>query len=544
MKYNLADLDRTLIIAERNERIFEEFLTKGEGNKAIGFCCSINHANAMASFFNSKGIASIAITSETPNRDAEVESFRNNKYSVAFTVDVFNEGVDFPDIRVLLFLRPTESKTVFTQQLGRGLRLCGNKKGVVIIDFIGNYKKANNIRKFLSKNSKSLTNKENGRIEKIQYEYSPQCGVYFEAEVEQILDRQDSDEREITKEDLMGAYYDLVESLNRKPSQVDINEEGEYKVAKYLNMFGSWANFLKEIGEFTEFSYHFPQGTHLGHLLYILYIIGSDQVAESNIDPKYVRFVGGYDSGNIGSFQRQTKYKLQAAMEIGLLNDFRDGALEKEFYLGLTGNGQTAFTLLEPLLKVIDFSFKNEGDSSPSWSMNTESTINNILSSFLDKSPNAKVLISDIFLSMDAVNLLLKYLYFAKRSKQLKKSDIYSDFFKAPFVKMYLDRNGLEAPTEEVEKRRIPFLLNILEALGIISQTVSYVEVNYVVPSKHILQFHSTDTENLTELRSQKLKHYSISKEILFDTEEVSNFKELFGTEFLTEKYYLPIAKN
>lgn len=145
-KYKVEDLDRALIIPERNERIFEEYIKKGNGNKALGFCCSIKHANEMAELFNSKGIPAVAITSETPDREKVIKDFRQNAYTVAFTVDLFNEGIDFPDLRVLLFLRPTESKTIFTQQLGRGLRLCGGKGNVVVIDFIGNYKKANLIR--------------------------------------------------------------------------------------------------------------------------------------------------------------------------------------------------------------------------------------------------------------------------------------------------------------------------------------------------------------------------------------------------------------
>ncbi len=64
----------------------------------------------MAEFFNRNGIPSNAITSESANRDELIKQFRESKYTVAFTVDLFNEGVDFPDLRVLLFLRPTESK--------------------------------------------------------------------------------------------------------------------------------------------------------------------------------------------------------------------------------------------------------------------------------------------------------------------------------------------------------------------------------------------------------------------------------------------------
>lgn len=277
-KYKVEDLDRALIIPERNERIFEEYIKKGNGNKALGFCCSIKHANEMAELFNSKGIPAVAITSETPDREKVIKDFRQNAYTVAFTVDLFNEGIDFPDLRVLLFLRPTESKTIFTQQLGRGLRLCGGKGNVVVIDFIGNYKKANLIRKILSQGKSTEKKDTQGRVEKVEYHYSPKCQVHFDAEVEQILDSQDKADREITREDLIAAYWDLTEKLKRRPSTEDVNNDGEFKVAKYVAEFGTWVKFLKEIGELTESSYHFPQGTHLGHLMYILKVVGDDSI--------------------------------------------------------------------------------------------------------------------------------------------------------------------------------------------------------------------------------------------------------------------------
>lgn len=90
------------------------------------------------------------------------------------------------------------------------------------------------------------------------YEYSPGCEVYFEAEVEEILERQDLEEKGISKEDLIAAYYELAEKLGRKPTPEDINREGEFKISRYLNAFGSWIIFLREIGEYTESIYHYP----------------------------------------------------------------------------------------------------------------------------------------------------------------------------------------------------------------------------------------------------------------------------------------------
>ncbi|GHT02413.1 hypothetical protein AGMMS49525_05880 [Bacteroidia bacterium] len=537
-KYNIADLDKTLIINERNEKIYEEYLSKGSGNKALGFGCSIKHAIAMAKFFNQKGIPAVAITAETDNREQIIKDFRESKYTIAFTVDLFNEGIDFPDLQVLLFLRPTESKTVFFQQLGRGLRLCGGKNKVTVIDFIGNYKKANNLRKYLSKSSTEKVNPQSGHIEKIEYQYTPKCEVIFDSEVEEILDNQDTSEREITKEDLIDAYYTLSEQLKRKPSQEDINRDGEFNVSRYLSVFGSWAAFLKEIGELTEFSYHFPQGTHLGHVMYIFDIVGRNQIKDSHIAPQYVRFSGGYAEGELGNFQRQTKYKLQAAMEMGLLVDFRKDTAT-DFSLVFTEKGQQVYIALKPLFSTIDLSFKESDNNEISWAMVCESTINQTIKTYLSEHKEAQNTVRHVLLEMDAVNLLLKYLYAIQRKINITKNDIYNDFFNAPFVKQYLDRHGLENPTEEVRKRRVPFLLNILEALGIINQTNSEIEVLTFVPSKGVLRLEDKETEDIINERFRLLTSNSPS----LDTNEVSQLKELYGAYFLTDKYYLPINK-
>ncbi len=108
--------------------------------RAIGFCVSIDHAEFMAQAFNKAGIPSMAVTSRTAaaERQAALEALRAREIKAVFTVDLFNEGVDIPEIDTVLFLRPTESATVFLQQLGRGLRLADNKPCLTVLDFIGN----------------------------------------------------------------------------------------------------------------------------------------------------------------------------------------------------------------------------------------------------------------------------------------------------------------------------------------------------------------------------------------------------------------------
>jgi superfamily II DNA or RNA helicase/HKD family nuclease len=107
--------------------------------RALGFCVSVAHAQFMARRFNEAGIAAEAVLGETKSEDrAEaIRRLRSGELQVLFTVDLFNEGFDVPVIDTVLFLRPTESATVFLQQLGRGLRKAEGKACLTVLDFIG-----------------------------------------------------------------------------------------------------------------------------------------------------------------------------------------------------------------------------------------------------------------------------------------------------------------------------------------------------------------------------------------------------------------------
>ncbi|WP_434743017.1 DUF3427 domain-containing protein [Micromonospora sp. SH-82] len=107
--------------------------------RALGFCVSIGHAEFMADWFTQRGVPSAAVTSGV-DRAAQhglLRDFKAGKLRVLFTVDLFNEGVDLPMVDTILMLRPTESATIFLQQLGRGLRLDDDKPCLTVLDFIG-----------------------------------------------------------------------------------------------------------------------------------------------------------------------------------------------------------------------------------------------------------------------------------------------------------------------------------------------------------------------------------------------------------------------
>ncbi|GFG72190.1 DUF3427 domain-containing protein [Mycolicibacter senuensis] len=111
--------------------------------RALGFCVSVDHARYMAQCFNDAGIPARAVSAETSadERRAALAALRNREINIIFAVDLFNEGLDIPEVDTILFLRPTESATVFLQQLGRGLRLTHGKTVLTALDFVGHQRR-------------------------------------------------------------------------------------------------------------------------------------------------------------------------------------------------------------------------------------------------------------------------------------------------------------------------------------------------------------------------------------------------------------------
>ncbi|MEU2346727.1 DUF3427 domain-containing protein [Streptomyces sp. NPDC013082] len=118
-------------------------VTDPESMRALGFCVSVAHAYFMAKYFQRAGINARALSGETPRheRKAALDDLRTGSLQVIFSVDLFNEGLDIPDVDTLLLLRPTSSATVFLQQLGRGLRRTEDKAVLTVLDFIGQHRK-------------------------------------------------------------------------------------------------------------------------------------------------------------------------------------------------------------------------------------------------------------------------------------------------------------------------------------------------------------------------------------------------------------------
>lgn len=139
-RFDPDKLAEAIETTQRAEQALAHWREKATG-PTLAFCTTIAHAEFMAEFFKQRGVRSVAVHSgpDSAPRQSAVEDLRSGAIQVLFAVDVFNEGVDVPEIGTVLMLRPTDSPVIFLQQLGRGLRLSDGKAALQVVDFVGNH---------------------------------------------------------------------------------------------------------------------------------------------------------------------------------------------------------------------------------------------------------------------------------------------------------------------------------------------------------------------------------------------------------------------
>lgn len=156
--------------------------------RALGFCVTMDHAKFMAEKFMLAGLKADYLTSaNTQNRDSIKNQLLQREINYLFVVDIFNEGVDIPEIDTVLFLRPTESLTVFLQQLGRGLRIADNKECLTVLDFVGNarteYSFENKFRALIGKTATTVKKEVEDNFPHLPLG----CSVILEKKAKQII---------------------------------------------------------------------------------------------------------------------------------------------------------------------------------------------------------------------------------------------------------------------------------------------------------------------------------------------------------------------
>lgn len=247
-RYDEEQLLAEQLKEEIAEKIFNAW-NKHKQTRTLAFCSSIKQATFLANYFQQKGIKATSLHSQGGEytRAEVVKLLDEEKLEIVFTVDLFNEGVDIPCLDTLLFVRPTESLTIFTQQIGRGLRLHNDKDYCVIIDLIGNYRNADlKLSLFDTRN-----NEERKKDKNIVPTVPENCKIEFDTKVINLLEELRK-KKQPRKEQLRHAYLKLKEELGKRPSYLQLHLFGSMDAKVYRYEFKSYFGFLYWAGELTE----------------------------------------------------------------------------------------------------------------------------------------------------------------------------------------------------------------------------------------------------------------------------------------------------
>lgn len=214
--------------------------------RALGFCVSVAHAHFMAESFRAAGFSAVAVSGETPadQRRQALADLRSGALQVVFSVDLFNEGVDVPDVDTLLLLRPTSSATVFLQQLGRGLRRSDNKAVLTVLDFIGQHRK-----EFRFENQfRALTNLTRKRLlDHIEHDFPKLpsgCEILLEEKAKQTIIANIKDQLSVNVTTLAREVADYDEPLLGRY----LEESGREIKEVYRGNGNSWTGLLRRSG--------------------------------------------------------------------------------------------------------------------------------------------------------------------------------------------------------------------------------------------------------------------------------------------------------
>ena len=259
-KYDENELDKTYIGNIKRYDMIYKYYRKYRSKRALGFCSSRKHAEAMAKEFCERGIPSAAVYSNadgeySEDRDKAIQKLKNQEIRVIFSVDMFNEGLDISALDMVMFLRPTESPIVFLQQLGRGLRTCKGKDYLNVLDFIGNYEKAGKAPLLLG-GAKSFSNQK--IYDYNDMEYPDDCLVDFDMRLIDLFRELDKKSLSV-KVRIAQEYYRVKDLLEgRVPTRMELFTYMEDEVYQYCmkhakeNPFCRYLEFLHDRQELSE----------------------------------------------------------------------------------------------------------------------------------------------------------------------------------------------------------------------------------------------------------------------------------------------------
>jgi superfamily II DNA or RNA helicase/diadenosine tetraphosphate (Ap4A) HIT family hydrolase len=248
-RFDEVALTDAVATRSRAQNALDQYRQRG-GKRTLAFCCSTRHADFMRDFFREAGVRAAAVHSDVGSdpRAASLERLESGDLDVVFAVDMFNEGVDLPTVDTVMMLRPTESRILWLQQFGRGLRKAEGKERLHVIDYIGNH------RTFLLK-PQTLFDLPAGdariadqltRLERNEVDLPPGCEVTYELEAVDILRSLLRRDPELTR----FFYEDFRERYGVRPTATEMHHEG-YLPRSVRKSYGSWFGFVQAMGDLT-----------------------------------------------------------------------------------------------------------------------------------------------------------------------------------------------------------------------------------------------------------------------------------------------------
>ncbi len=256
-RYDERELTNIYKGNHRRYDLIYKYYCKYRSKRALGFCCSRQHAEEMAGEFCKRGIPSVAVYSNadgefSEDRNKAIQQLYRQEIRVIFSVDMFNEGLDIAPLDMVMFLRPTESPIVFLQQLGRGLRTYRGKEYLNVLDFIGNYEKAGKAPLLLS-NGKSAADKN--AYDYYEMEYPDDCIVDFDMRLIDLFAELNKKSLSI-KEKIHNEYYRIKELLKGNvPTRMELFTYMDDDIYQYCikhakeNPFHRYLDFLYNLHE-------------------------------------------------------------------------------------------------------------------------------------------------------------------------------------------------------------------------------------------------------------------------------------------------------
>lgn len=252
-RFDPDELERAIDTEPRMRKMLEAW-TKHPGTRTLVFCCSIRHAEHTRELLTDSGVRAAAVHSGPGSapREKALADLVSGDLDALCTVDLFNEGLDLPDVDRVVMLRPTESPVVFLQQLGRGLRVSDHKERLTVLDFVGNHRVfLDRVRKLLSL-APTPTDLRDFVEDKAAARMPAGCSVHIDLEAKDLL-------RSLLpprgKSEVERVYRDLRAARGERPSAGELYRMG-YRPSTLRPAYAGWFDFVAAERDLDEAGLH------------------------------------------------------------------------------------------------------------------------------------------------------------------------------------------------------------------------------------------------------------------------------------------------